>query len=266
MEMTNWNLKILNLTETTTSRTIVHEESQIVWLAATDYLELSGTVISLIGILLNYFCFLTADKLPKSSSASLMKHAAFWDSVSAMNNGVVKMGLQQLGLDLDNLSDLSCRFVRFVFPLATFLAVYHVVLLAVDRIVIIKAQVWHRKHYSPNAITKISGTIIMIGIFINTPNIVFYSMLDGRCQPITNEAMTLVAVGIFGLVLFVLPFIILIVCNFFFVWALNARETRTNTRQTTTTGTESTTVHNNRPTGENFLQIFSQEDHFLTKS
>ena len=104
MEMTNWNLKILNLTETTTSRTIVHEESQIVWLAATDYLEISGTVISLIGILLNYFCFITADKLPKSSSASLMKHAAFWDSVSAMNNGVVKMGLQQLGLDLDNLS------------------------------------------------------------------------------------------------------------------------------------------------------------------
>ena len=48
-----------------------------------------GLCFTLFGFLFNYFCFITADHLPVSTSATLMKYVAVWDTM----NCLVKIGV-----------------------------------------------------------------------------------------------------------------------------------------------------------------------------
>ena len=66
----------------------------------TKTIHLIGAVISLIGLVLNYFCFLAADCLPESSSATLVKYLAVWDSLAAIQDGIIYLGLPTFGIDV----------------------------------------------------------------------------------------------------------------------------------------------------------------------
>ena len=82
----------------TTSVSMQHSLAQT--RIVTEYLLIFGFCLSIIGMALNYLCYITAEELPSSSSAFLMKHLAVWDSVTASVNGVVRLGLPYLGLFL----------------------------------------------------------------------------------------------------------------------------------------------------------------------
>ena len=76
------------------------ESDNFPWVEATQIASIAGLVITILGFLLNYFCFITAGQLPESSSARLMKYLAVWDSISSMQDGVFNLGLKAFGVNL----------------------------------------------------------------------------------------------------------------------------------------------------------------------
>ena len=61
-----------------------------------------GVSISFLGFLFNYFCFITADQLPKASSAVIMKYVAVYDTIMGFY-GVLKIGSSLMQQNLDEL-------------------------------------------------------------------------------------------------------------------------------------------------------------------
>ena len=65
---------------------------------ATNIFDIVGLCFMLLGFLLNYFCYITGNHLPESSSATLMKYVAVWDSISLFKIGVLGSGMTAIGL------------------------------------------------------------------------------------------------------------------------------------------------------------------------
>ena len=57
-----------------------------------------GYLFTLLGFLFNYFCYITANHLPESTSANLMKYVAVWDTISLVKIGLLDSALRKLGL------------------------------------------------------------------------------------------------------------------------------------------------------------------------
>ena len=65
---------------------------------ATNIFDVLGLCFMILGFLFNYFCYITANHLPESSSATLMKYVAVWDSISLFKIGVLGSGMTTIGL------------------------------------------------------------------------------------------------------------------------------------------------------------------------
>ena len=70
----------------------------------TDYVRVFGVVTSLLGLIGNYLCFITAAEMPQSNGTRLMRHLAVWDSMGAIVNGILRMGFQLFGIVIANFS------------------------------------------------------------------------------------------------------------------------------------------------------------------
>ncbi len=71
----------------------------ISWSFYSDVLSLGGMVVTILGILGNTLCYITAGCLPESTSAHLMKYLAIWDSISASQDGILNLGLRFFGIN-----------------------------------------------------------------------------------------------------------------------------------------------------------------------
>ena len=75
--------------------------------------RLIGCSLAVVGFVLNYLCFLAARCMPESSSATLMKYLAVWDSLASFADGVLHLGLQVLGFDITTVHVSLLNFAWF---------------------------------------------------------------------------------------------------------------------------------------------------------
>ena len=66
--------------------------------AAINVTDAVGYIFTLLGFLFNYFCYITASHLPESTSATLMKYVAVWDTISLLKIGLFDGALRKFGL------------------------------------------------------------------------------------------------------------------------------------------------------------------------
>ena len=81
--------------------TLDEREQEMNWKVLTTasiIVDVIGLCFTLMGFLFNYFSFITANHLPESSSAFLMKYIAVWDSISLFKIGLLDSGLTMIGL------------------------------------------------------------------------------------------------------------------------------------------------------------------------
>ena len=88
------NLSTLTSTESSTT------DISALWFDPvwTDYVRLCGMVTSLLGLVGNYLCFITAAEMPQSNGTRLVRHLAVWDSIGAIVNGILRIGFQLFGI------------------------------------------------------------------------------------------------------------------------------------------------------------------------
>ena len=66
--------------------------------AAINVTDAVGYIFTLLGFLFNYFCYITTSHLPESTSATLMKYVAVWDTISLLKIGLLDGALRKFGL------------------------------------------------------------------------------------------------------------------------------------------------------------------------
>ena len=95
----------------TTTLYPIDTESKI-WPVLSEMFQIVGFVVAVCGFGLNSLCYLAANQLPKSSSATLIKHVAIFDSWAAFQDGVLDLGFKILGFDLANITVSSCVLIE----------------------------------------------------------------------------------------------------------------------------------------------------------
>ncbi len=98
-----------NITEATTSSVSQAKPDQLVGISSIVMALLAAT-ISLVGCVLNYFCYRTAEFLPESTTKYLMKHLAVWDTVSLVHAVVFETIFQNSFVHLGSLRVSICFF------------------------------------------------------------------------------------------------------------------------------------------------------------
>ena len=78
----------------------VLEASEFQWDRATWVLCVCGLVITIVGVMCNYLCYRTAAYLPESTSAGLVRYLAIWDSLSAIQDGILHLGFRVFDVNL----------------------------------------------------------------------------------------------------------------------------------------------------------------------
>ena len=58
------------------------------WSTASGLLQITGFVISVLGVIGNFLCYVTAEQLAPTNSAFFMKHLAICDTISELTVGV----------------------------------------------------------------------------------------------------------------------------------------------------------------------------------
>ena len=79
-----------------------------IWPVPSEMFQIVGFVVAVCGFGLNSLCYLAANQLPNSSSATLIKHVAIFDSWAAFQDGVLDLGFKILGFDLANINVSLC--------------------------------------------------------------------------------------------------------------------------------------------------------------
>ncbi len=74
--------------------------SQYLWVNARQVVRLTGFVIAVSGLLGNLLCYLTAKYMPDSISVHLIKHLAFWDSMSVISDHLFPQSLHFFDISL----------------------------------------------------------------------------------------------------------------------------------------------------------------------
>ena len=70
------------------------------WSQRSEFVQLSGILVSTTGLILNYLCYITADQLSSSNASSLMKYLAFWDALNCFQNGILNLGFGYFGFSI----------------------------------------------------------------------------------------------------------------------------------------------------------------------
>ena len=87
------------------------EQDSGFWETGAWILTLTGVIVTALGLIGNYLCYVTAGYLPESTSAYLMKYLAVWDSIAVLQDGIVNLGSKLADYDLSTISvrNLSSR-------------------------------------------------------------------------------------------------------------------------------------------------------------
>ncbi|XP_075254529.1 uncharacterized protein LOC142345948 [Convolutriloba macropyga] len=202
------------------------ESDNFPWVEATQIASIAGLVITILGFLLNYFCFITAGQLPESSSARLMKYLAVWDSISSMQDGVFNLGLKAFGVNLASFTRVGCKLFYWHSWASSITASYHIVAMAVDRVLAIKAPFWHREHSSAKLVNKVTVFIAFFFYLFTLPVLYFYDIVpkeDSKCLADWDNYPKFF--GYYGMatnyaVFSGIPFVILLGANWVFISAL----------------------------------------------
>ena len=100
MDFNSSDSSIVHLITEETTGDVTTRGWSVDWIEATKYVNGIGFSVTVLGFLLNYFCFLAAGCLPESSSATLIKYLAVWDSIASMQDGVLNLGMTLLDIDV----------------------------------------------------------------------------------------------------------------------------------------------------------------------
>ena len=83
---------------------VMPEDIFFTWARMYKYGCFLGSFLSIIGMVGNCLCFITAKHLPPSTSAFLMRYLALWDTVSAFQDGILHLGLRFFGVHLADMN------------------------------------------------------------------------------------------------------------------------------------------------------------------
>ena len=80
------------MTVNSTTQIATLAEEWFPWIEATGLLRVYGSVITFLGFVGNFLCYISAAHMPQSNSAYLMQHLAVWDSIGAFADGIMTVG------------------------------------------------------------------------------------------------------------------------------------------------------------------------------
>lgn len=130
---------------------------------------LYGVVMTILGFVFNFFCFITAGYMPQTNSAHLMRYLAVWDSICAMRAGILHLGLRYFDVFLASFNDISCRVFWFYVYVSGITGNYLVMAMAMDRLVAITFPFFHKDHSSKKVAIIIGSSCVAFGHFISLP-------------------------------------------------------------------------------------------------
>ena len=111
----------------------------------------------------------------------------------------------------------------------SFTAAYHVLLLAMDRAVLLKAPAWHHNNASGRNIMLASCMVTAFGLLVSTSALLVFSKQNGECafSELDDHIILSHALRSFNLLFILLgPCLILIICNILFVRELRSRDAK----------------------------------------
>ncbi|XP_075239277.1 uncharacterized protein LOC142334835 [Convolutriloba macropyga] len=79
-----------------------------------------------------------------------------------MQDGLFTLGMQLLQIDVSSINEVLCKLFHFHSWGSGVVAAYHVVAMAIDRVIVIKAPFWHRNHSSPKHVRMLSWAIVVM--------------------------------------------------------------------------------------------------------
>ena len=148
-----------------------------------------GFVISLIGLIFNFFCYHTSLSLPtQSTSTVLMSYLAIWDTISEVHDGILDNGFKRLfDLHLEDLHPVMCKLFYYQSWASTLNASSHLVALAVDRVLSIIFPVWHHNLLILPTAKKISLACTIFCYLSVLPNFYIFGLRDDLCMITYSE-------------------------------------------------------------------------------
>ena len=189
----------------------------------TKPISITGATISLLGLLMNCFCYKVSLSLPvQSTSTLLMSYLAIWDSISVIHDGLVDMGLKSFDIYLANYSEFGCKLYYYHSWASTIDASWHLIALALDRAVSIIFPVWHRSLDIARSSRNISWSLTFATYFIVLPNLYFFkidanndtcTMIPGNLQQPMLLYIGVITLGLFSF----LPFVLIFFANVVFI-------------------------------------------------
>ncbi|XP_063713729.1 uncharacterized protein LOC134841629 [Symsagittifera roscoffensis] len=220
----------MNLTNVTTTEVpVLLKLTQ--WTTGTNAMRLSGFVVSVLGLVGNFLCYITANELPASNSAFLMKHLAVWDSIGGFTDGFTII-TTYFNWWIANTHLVVCILFRFHTIASSLATGYFVVAMSVDRVVAIKFPFLHRSYSSSRVAAVIAATVVIVSYALSS-GVAYFSDMDenGQCG-LNRKSMYLVHtvyafVGHY-FVFFGVPFTVLVSANIIFVHSLRNRKKATH--------------------------------------
>ena len=141
---------------------------------------------------------------------------------------------------------MVCKLFHYHSWASGVVAAYHVVTMAVDRVIVIKAPFWHKQHTKPPFVRRVSWTIVVTSYTIAISALVFFDIPNGgvcgwnfhRSNVLINRIILINNICIFHAI----PVLTLSVCNVIFAVALKKRNENFVSQNTGNTTISSNTV------------------------
>ena len=178
-----------------------------------------GFLISLCGLLLNFFAFDSARfQTRQTASTWWMRFLAIWENVSLTTSGILGLGLRTLGAELITLNDFTCKLMTFQLFAGGLNASSHMVCLAVDRAFATTFPIWHRGKEWRKIVRNLSICLTLFHYILALPKLYLYELQDGLCASNGSSVMSQLYEVTLVIVFFSLGhFVPLLVSNLVFV-------------------------------------------------
>ncbi len=179
--------------------------------------------ISLVGVVLNYFCYKVTRNLPRQSTSTiLMCYLAIWDTIAGLHDGIFQAGLKFLSIDMADRGAVLCKLLYYHSAASTINASWHLAVLALDRAVSLLFPIWHQNLNAKKHAKRISWSITLLIYACLLPNFYYFYIQNGICAFYVQGSKIGVAyASATTVILFVgAPFLVTFFSNVVFVYKL----------------------------------------------
>jgi len=213
--------------QSSSGTTTTTPEGGFPWSEAIDYLCLYGMIMTSIGFVFNFFCYITAGHMPQTNSAHLMRYLAVWDSIRAITDGFLYLGSRYFGKYTPDFSNLICRVLSFHSYGSGFACNYLVVAMAIDRLVAINFPFFHRNYSSKKISNLIGSSCVATCYFISLPMLYFYGHNENKICSMLPKSISALRYDYYGIInsvfYFIIPFLAIGFANIIFIRSLQNR-------------------------------------------